>query len=59
AAGVTAFRASLDALAGYYAYLGEMAKGYAKDAAEREEQLAIVRGWREDVEALAGVLEEE
>jgi len=59
AAGVTAFRASLDALAGYYAYLGEMAKGYAKDAAEREEQLAIVRGWQEDVEALAGVLEEE
>jgi hypothetical protein len=34
-----------------------MAKGYAKDAAARDEQLAIVRGWQEEVEALASVLE--
>lgn len=59
AAGISAVGAPLDALAGYYAYLGEMAKGYAKDAAAREEQVAIVRGWQEEVEALAGVLEGE
>lgn len=57
AAGVSTVGAPLDALAGYYAYLGEMAKGYAKDAAAREEQVAIVRGWQEEIEALAGVLE--
>jgi NAD(P)-dependent dehydrogenase (short-subunit alcohol dehydrogenase family) len=57
AAGVSAVGAPLDALAGYYAYLGEMAKGYAKDAAARDEQLAIVRGWQEEVKALASVLE--
>jgi len=45
------------ALAGYYAYLYEAAKGYVKDPVQREEQLGIVRGWQEEAEQLKELLE--
>lgn len=46
----------LKGLANYYSYLYAAAEGYVKDAAQREAQLRIVRGWREDVEHLADLL---
>ncbi len=46
----------LEKLADYYRYLHEMARGYVKDPAQREEQLAIIDGWSRDVEELAGAL---
>jgi hypothetical protein len=52
----SAHREPLDGLAGYYAYLHDMAKGYVKDPVEREQQLAIVKGWQQDVERLATLL---
>jgi hypothetical protein len=51
-----AVRAPLDSLAGYYAYLYGMAEGYLRDPDEREEQLAIVAGWKTDVERLHALL---
>jgi NAD(P)-dependent dehydrogenase (short-subunit alcohol dehydrogenase family) len=56
ATGLGAQRAPLAGLAGYYAYLHDMAKGYVKDPVEREQQLAIVKGWQQDVERLATLL---
>ncbi len=46
-------------LAGYYANLYEMGKGYIKDPAEREKNLAIVRGWQDDAEELERLLKME
>lgn len=43
----------LDALAHFYTQLYDLAKGYVKDAAQREVQLATVDGWRKDVLRLA------
>jgi NAD(P)-dependent dehydrogenase (short-subunit alcohol dehydrogenase family) len=54
--GLASLNAPLLGLADYYAYLREMAKGYVKDPAQREEQLAIVKGWQDDVEHLADLL---
>jgi hypothetical protein len=54
--GVSAIRAPLCALAGYYAHLHKMAEGYIKDPAQREEHLGIVNGWQRDAERLAGLL---
>jgi hypothetical protein len=54
--GLASLNAPLPGLADYYTYLREMAKGYVKDPAQREEQLAIVKGWQDDVEQLAGLL---
>ena len=48
AAGAVSLRAPFDGLAGYYAHLYDMAKGYVKDLAQREEQLRIVAGWQHD-----------
>jgi hypothetical protein len=48
--------APLDRLADYYGHLHEMAKGYVKDPDQRDEQLAIVRGWQEDIEQLHSLL---
>jgi hypothetical protein len=53
---VSKIQASFDLLAGFYANMLEMAKGYIKDPAQREAQLAIVQGWREDVESLGLIL---
>jgi hypothetical protein len=49
---VFAIQAPFDLLAGFYANLYEMAKGYIKDARQREKQLSIVHGWREEVDRL-------
>jgi hypothetical protein len=49
-------RAPLRALASYHAYMVEMGKGYIKDPAEREKNLAIVRGWQGDAEELGKLL---
>jgi hypothetical protein len=43
-------------LADYYGYLLDMAAGYIKDPLQREEQLAVVRGWQQDVEQLDAML---
>jgi tRNA-dihydrouridine synthase len=56
AAGLTSVRTPFDGLASYYAHLHEMAKGYIKDSAQREEQLRIVKGWQQDVEQLGKLL---
>jgi len=56
ARGLSAIRAPLQALAGYYAHLHKMAEGYLKDPAQREEYLGIVYDWRMDVERLAELL---
>jgi NAD(P)-dependent dehydrogenase (short-subunit alcohol dehydrogenase family) len=56
-AGVMAAGAPFDGLARYYAHLYDMAKGYIKDPAQREEQLRIVKGWQEDAERLGQVLD--
>lgn len=56
AAGLLSVRAPLDALAGYYAYLHDMAQGYIKDQAQRERELQIVKNWQLDVERLDALL---
>jgi len=40
------------ALASYHACMAEMGKGSSKDPAEREKNLAIMRGWQADAEEL-------
>jgi NAD(P)-dependent dehydrogenase (short-subunit alcohol dehydrogenase family) len=42
----------LEKLAAFYAHLADMARGYVKNPAERDAQVAIVRGWQADVERL-------
>ena len=54
--GLTAIHAPLRALASYHGYMYEMGKGYIKDPAEREKNLAIVRGWQADAEELGQLL---
>jgi acyl-CoA reductase-like NAD-dependent aldehyde dehydrogenase len=39
-------------LARFYAHMGELAAGYVKDPTQREEQLAIVAGWKAEVDGL-------
>jgi hypothetical protein len=56
AASMAAINTPFDRLAAYYAHLYEMAKGYVKDPAQREEQLRIVGGWRAEVEGLGALL---
>lgn len=46
----------LDKLAGYYEHLADLAMGYEKDKAKRDENLRQVYGWRDEVEALANEL---
>jgi len=53
---LAAIRAPLKSLAAYHAYMYEMGKGYIKDPLEREKNLAIVRGWQADAEALDRLL---
>lgn len=55
-AGLAAANAPLQALAGFYANLAEMARGYVKDPAQREEYVAMVNGWAADAGALARLL---
>jgi NAD(P)-dependent dehydrogenase (short-subunit alcohol dehydrogenase family) len=49
--------APLEKLAGYYEHLAELAKGYEKDPVKLEENLRHVYAWRDEVKALAGILE--
>jgi NAD(P)-dependent dehydrogenase (short-subunit alcohol dehydrogenase family) len=50
--GGTATRPPLEKLADYYAHLGDLARGYVKNPAERDAQLAVVAGWKGQVERL-------
>jgi NAD(P)-dependent dehydrogenase (short-subunit alcohol dehydrogenase family) len=43
-------------LAAFYGHLADLARGYVKDATEREEQVRVVDGWREDADRLAATL---
>lgn len=58
AAGVLAVDAPWERLVDYYAQLAESARGYVKNPTERENQVGIVLGWQEDVEALAAKLKD-
>jgi len=51
-AALATISAPLDRLAAYYGHLYEMARGYVKDPAQRDEQLRIVKGWQTEVEQL-------
>ncbi len=43
-------------VAGFYAHLGDLARGYVKDPLEREAQLQTVAGWETEVrDLIAGV----
>lgn len=53
---IASIHAPLTSLAYFYTYLYDMAKGYVKDEHQREEQLAIVKGWQTDVENLDRIL---
>jgi len=46
----------LEKLSGYYEHLAELAKGYEKNAAKLEENLRHVYGWRDEVNALAKLM---
>ena len=46
----------LDRLAAYYGHLADLARGYVKDPVERDKQVAIVTGWRTEVDQLRAVL---
>ncbi len=49
-------REQLATLAGFYAHLGDLARGYVKDPLEREAQLEAVEGWEAEVrDLIAGV----
>ena len=43
-------------LAAFYDHLGELARGYVKDADQRDEQLRVVAAWRSEVDELAAAL---
>lgn len=49
-------RFPLSRLAGYYGRLAELAAGYEKDPVKREQTVAIVRGWQQEVQELIDVL---
>jgi hypothetical protein len=46
----------LPALSAYYAHIGDLARGYVKNPAERESQLALIRGWQSEVDQLQAEL---
>jgi NAD(P)-dependent dehydrogenase (short-subunit alcohol dehydrogenase family) len=54
--GLASIHAPLGSLAGYYGYMYEIGKGYIKVPLEREKNLAIVRAWQSDAEALGKLL---
>jgi hypothetical protein len=49
----------LEKLASYYEHLGELAKGYERDSAKLEENLKHVYRWRDEVQELARLLNNE
>lgn len=46
----------LNRLAGFYAHMAELARSYARDPRQREEQAALVSGWESDVRQLTALL---
>ena len=48
----------LGKLAAFYGHMADLARGYVKDPAEREAQVAIVSGWQAEVERLRHALAE-
>ena len=48
---------ALRRLAAFHAHTADLAQGYVKDPAVREEQVRLVRGWQADVERLIARLE--
>jgi NAD(P)-dependent dehydrogenase (short-subunit alcohol dehydrogenase family) len=46
----------LPALTAYYAHIGDLARGYVKNPAERDSQLAVILGWQSEVEQLQAEL---
>jgi hypothetical protein len=46
-------------LAGYYAHLGDLARGYEKDPLKLEENLRFIQSWQADVEELEKLLYKE
>ena len=49
-------RLPLDKLAGYYAHLGDLARGYEKNPVKLEENLRFIQSWQADVEELEKLL---
>jgi hypothetical protein len=49
----------LNKLAGYYAHLGDLARGYEKDPLKLEENLRHIQSWQADVEELEKLLYKE
>jgi NAD(P)-dependent dehydrogenase (short-subunit alcohol dehydrogenase family) len=49
----------LEKLAGYYAHLGDLARGYEKDPLKLEENLRFIQSWQADVEELEKLLYKE
>ena len=56
--GSTRNQPPLEKLAGYYDHLAELARGYEKDAARLEENLRHVYGWRDEVNHLRKLLQQ-
>jgi hypothetical protein len=52
-------RLPLDKLAGYYAHLGDLARGYEKDPVKLEENLRFIQSWQAEVEELEKLLYKE
>jgi NAD(P)-dependent dehydrogenase (short-subunit alcohol dehydrogenase family) len=52
AAPTGAERQILVKLAGFYAHMAELARGYVKDVAQRDQQMALIGGWKGDVDRL-------
>lgn len=50
--------ATLQRLAQFYGHLGELARGYVKDPAERDQQVGLTTGWNSEVERLLSLLQE-
>lgn len=48
----TVKRSSLEKLSAFYGHMGELAAGYVKEPAEREEQARIVAGWKSEVDSV-------
>ena len=46
----------LNDLAGYYAHLADLAKGYEKDPDKLKENLALIHEWQNDTISLSDIL---
>lgn len=55
-AAIAPLQLPVDKLVRFYENMEQLARGYIKDPAELEKNLAVVRGWREEAAALAELL---